>query len=757
MGKYVSWIDINLITSDSRMTNLLNLLYNNQIRISVLNCLFGILHKGMDPIAKATFIEQFCLLQCINDLFAKDYDKSEHEFVVKLAKFFNKIGTELIECFKKLKTSKSSEHVHQLNLLFAAIDNKFLTLCRFLSNDNLEISIEVHPFAREYVQLIKSLTKQTASASPANNQFPIEDTKIQEIILVITKILIKNCKYPLDFEFSPDLIDGDDDESEFESYRKSCNILFDNLNFLNKEFFTEFVCTTVIEPTLSTLSSDNLMKLKFNELEIALYFTKCIGDCLESKDNKKLNKLLNGLITNSIIKYPHISITIMYFELICKYEKHFTSSALSELMPQVLISFLDENGLKSPSIRLRCKVTNLFNRFIKSNIKNKSSNKKFLGFSEEIIKSLEPLTKLDYYLSYKGKTFNEFNSDEQQVKANRDNHLLLYESISYLIMQNSLIEDKRKLILLKQIFLDTILANTNESSNLLQTMILNRDKAMVDKATFDKQLKLICEDIAHLINLTVFSLKAVVNPEIMKINGVQGVYLEIFDHFARLLNLDLNEDCLNILQQSLCHFLHRLIVCLDEDQILPLLPLLIRSVFLPQSYFTVTTIGEIVPLINQFVTKFKHSWMFHQNLLPFLNEFFLPFVSYIFNLTNCGSLEDEDKFNLQKAYFSFIWIIANNVPEVIKNLSKCLKLNAFQSSNDDYFLSSGDQVFDQILVTLVQGLEINDLIIQRTCVNILRRMIENHGKSMINNLLLLKLIHPNYKLFFLKSIYRTTF
>jgi len=699
MGRYVSWIDINEITS--RMPNLLNLLYNNQTRVGVLEFLHGILHKGMDPIAKATFIEQFCLLQCINDLFVKDYDKTEREFVVKLAKFFNKIGVELVECFKKLKSSKSTNDLNQLNLLFAAIDNKFLTLCRFLSNDDLEISIEVHPFTREYIQLIKNLTKQQETL---NNQFQIADSRVQEIILVITKILIKNCKYPLDYDFSTDLVDGDDDESEFESYRHSCNVLFDNLNLLHKEFFSEFVCVNIIEPTLK---SDNLMKLKFNELEIALYFLKCIGDCLETKNNAKFIELLNGLITNSIVKYPHISITIMYFELICKYEKHFSNRAtLGSLMPQVLLSFLDENGLKSPLIRLRCRVTTLFNRFIRCNIKNKASNKKFLTFSEELIKSLEPIIKLDYYLSFKGKTFNEFNANEQQVKANRDNHLLLYESISYLIMQNNLIEDKKKLILLKQIFLDTLEENTNESSNLLQNMLLNEEKSMIDKVTFNKQIKVICEDIAHLINLTVFTLKAVVNGEVMKVNGVQTIYLEVFDRFARLLNLRLNEDCLNPIQQSLCHFLHRLIVCLDEAEILPLLPLLIRSVFLPQSYFTVSTIQEIVPLINQFVTKFKHSWMFHQNLLPFLNEFFLPFVSYIFELTNSGSLEDEDKSNLQKAYFFFIWIISNNVPEVLKNLD--------------------DQVFDQILVTLVQGLEMNDPSIQKNCLNILKRMVENH-------------------------------
>ena len=662
MGKYVSWIDINLITSDARMTNILNLLYNSRIRNGVLDCIFGILHKGMDPIAKATFIEQFCQLQCINDLFAKEYDKSERLFEVRLAKFFNKIGVELAECFRKLRASKTADEndvQHKLTPLFAAIDSKFLTLCKFLSNDDLEVSVEVHPFARDYIQLLKSLSKPTGA-----RQFTIAEAKIQEVILVITRILVKRCKYPADYEFPVDLPDADEDDSEFEKYRRSCNTLLENLNALNRDLFAQFVCSTVIEPTLK---SENLKELEFNELEIALYLLKCIGDYLETNREATLNELLGGLIRRSIIEYPHSAITLMYFEIVCKYEKQLASSELNELMPQVLISFLDKNGLKSPSIRLRSRVTALFNRFVKSSLKNKNSNKKILAFSEEIVNTVKPLITLDYYLSFKGKPFNEFNANEQEADANRNNHLLLYESVAYLIIQNSLLDDKQKAVLFKQLLLDTILANANESSGVLQGVLLNAaDKA--DPAAFEKRITVLCEDIAHLVNLTVFTLKPVTSAELLKANGVQGIYLELFDHFAKLLSLELHEDALNVLQQSLCHLLHRLIVCLDEGDILPLLPLLIRSVFLPKSYFTVQTIQEIVPLINQFVTKFKHSWMFTQNLLPFLNEFFLPFVSYIFNLTNSGSLEEDEKANLQKAYFNFISIITNNVPEVLRNL-----------------------------------------------------------------------------------------
>lgn len=308
---------------------------------------------------------------------------------------------------------------------------------------------------------------------------------------------------------------------------------------------------------------------------------------------------------------------------------------------------------------------------MKANLKHKNgANKKILTFSEEIVKTLEPMLKLDYYLSYRGKAFNEFNASAEEADANRNNHLLLFESVGYLIMQNSLLEDEKKTVLFKQLLLDAILANANESSALLQSMLLNADKT--DQTTFEKQIMAICEDIAHLCGLSVFSLKAIVSPTLMKAGGIQAIYLELFNHFSKLLGLDLHEDALNLLQQQVCHLLHRLIVCLDEQDILPLLPVLIQSVFnfQPKSHFTVQTIQEIVPIINQFVTKFKHSWMFQQHLLPFLNEFFLPFVSYIFNLTNSNSLEDEEKASLQKIYFNFIAIITTNVPEVLRNLGK---------------------------------------------------------------------------------------
>ena len=358
MGKYVSWIDVNLITSDAPMTNILNLLYNDRIRNGVLDCFCGILHKGMDPIAKATFIENFCRLACVNDLFTKEYDKSERLFEVRLAKFFNKIGVELADCFKKLKAAKPSvenDAQQKLSALFAAIDAKFQTLCKFLSADNLEVSIEVHPFAREYVQLLKALTK------PGNRSFAVADAQIKEVILVLTKILIKTCKYPSDYEFPVDLLDADEDDSEFEKHRRSCNTLMENLKELSPDFFAQFVCSTIIEPTLN--NGESLKELEFNELEIALYLLKCVGDHLEATSEDTLNDLLRGLIMNKIAEYPHIAITVMYFEIVCKYEKQLATQ-LNELLPQVLISFLDQNGLKSPAIRLRSRVTNLFNRLV---------------------------------------------------------------------------------------------------------------------------------------------------------------------------------------------------------------------------------------------------------------------------------------------------------------------------------------------------------------------------------------------------------
>lgn len=679
MGKYVSWIDINLVINDSRMTNLLNLFYNNQYRMSVLDCFCGILHKGMDAIAKATFIEQFCQLQCINDLFANDYNKDEQQFVIKLAKFFNKIGIELIDSFKRLKPSnpKIQNTNNQLNLLFAAIDNKFLILCKFLSNDDLTISIEVHQFARDYIQLIKNLNKQNDK-----NQFVISENRIQEIILVMTKILIKSCKYPLDYEFSPDELE-DEQDNEFDVYRKSCNVLLENLNQLNREFFSQFITNVIIEPTIK---STELKKVEFNELEISLYFLKCVGDSLvNAKDDKKLVELLEILITNSIVDYPHYSITIMYFEIICKYDKQF-SSQLSEYMSTILASFIDK--LKSPSIALRSKVTNLFNRFVKSNLKMKN-NKKFLEFAEEIIGNIEPIIRLDYYLSYKGKTFREFNPDELHIKANRENHLLLYESISYLIIMNSQMENEQKAVLIKKIFIDTILENEIALDNLLQNVVINNklnEIPLMNKTEFDKQVKIICEDLVHLINSMIYSLKAFVNTEVLKFDNLQNIYLELFNRFAKLLSLNLEDEFKASLQQPLCHYLNRIIVCFNESEILPILPLLIKSLLLPESYFNTRSVGliqETVSLINQIVAKYNKSWLFHQNLLPFLTDFFLPFVSHIFNLTNSGNLNDEEKGILQKSYFNFILMITNNVFEIIKKQS--------------------GQTYEQILITLTQG------------------------------------------------------
>ena len=340
------------------MSNLFGLFEKVEYRCAVCDCFNSVLHKGMDPIAKTQLIEQFMNVEGIKVKLREMIHRTEigrnEDFSVKLSKLFNTIGLELIESFKKIKPKQApAVNDAQLNSQIACVGNaiemKFELLCYFLGDKNNAVSLQVHPFTREFIQWIKNNKIDKA----VNNI----DAKSQETLSVITNIIINKSKLPNDFDF-----DADDEEEE-EDFRKSCKVLFDNLMLVNASVCVNLLCSNVIEPVLSNWRSGGFT---FSDVEVSLYFFYLMGENINViSDPKRIEALLQMLVTSSVSSYPHPAVQSMYFELIIRYEKFFAQN-LSPLIPQLLISFLDERGLKNPNNKLRSRACQLFNRFIKS-------------------------------------------------------------------------------------------------------------------------------------------------------------------------------------------------------------------------------------------------------------------------------------------------------------------------------------------------------------------------------------------------------
>lgn len=671
IGAYVAWIDISLITNDCIMSNLFNLFEKNEYRCAVCECFNSILHKGMDPIAKTQLIEQFMKVDAIKvklqEIVAcNDVHRRDEDFLVKLSKLFNTIGLQLIEAFRKVKPKHQPIGGDQLDAqlvyIASAIESKFELLCYFLGDKSNAVSVQMHSFAREYIQWIK----HNKPDKSVNNL----DAKSQEALTLLTKIIISKSKLSPDYDFDAD---DDDDEDDF---RKSCKVLFDNVMLVNSSACVTMICNELIEPVLNGWRGGGFT---FSDIEVSLYFFYLMGENLALvTDHKRVEGLLQLLITSSISSFPHPAVQSMYFELTIRYEKFFAQS-LSTLIPQMLISFLDERGIKSTNKKLCSRACQLFNRFIKCHIKSKASDR-VQSFAEDILKRLEVFLKFEVLedATVLRDTAKQTVFDDIKYKLDEEDHLIIYETVAILIISNSSYDVAKRYLLLRNI-VKPVWDKFNECLKDVQNLAISNGNAKmingnanyVVNDSRDNFIKDRCSKMSHCISLVARTSKGFSNVNTMKSSNAQDIYLDSFNLFIKALRLNVNEECLNMLQSAVRQLIHRLIVCYDEAEIVPLLPVAIENVFLPSFNLNARTIQELVPLINQIVTKFKHSWLFQRDLMPFLKQMFLPLISSVFRLTANPELPADEVQAVQKCYYSFLAVLAaNNIIDVFTGLGK---------------------------------------------------------------------------------------
>lgn len=692
IGSYVAWIDISFITNDCLMSKLFALFTNENFRCSVCDCFAGVLHKGMDPLSKTALIEQFLAVNAIKQklhAIITSNNEQDETFLVKLSRLINTIGLELIESFKKIKAKSVTEPSLETSLkhLANAIEEKFHLLCFFLGHHLHSVCLQVHPFAREYIQWVKANRTTSSSLKQAKQPLlePLSEERVKEIISIFGRIIISTCKYNASYNFS-----NSSDENELDECRKSGKIIFENLLGLNANYCTNFVCSELTQPVLSNWSGIDLF-----DVEISLYMFYLLGENLNLIINlKEVEQLLAMLITSNISTCPFPPVQVLYFEIVTRFEKIY-AQVLPNLIPQILVSFVDERGLKHADAHSRSKVCHLFNKFIRATLRGKAMGK-INEFAEEIIKRLQMFLTLNV-------------SDiqiEQQPNAltamglSEEDQLLLYETVASLIISNATYLPIKKHMLLKSFLLEPLWTNYDHLYSALVTRLPNANGTIHHNVNgfgnvTDAIVTAICQRMSHCINLVARISKAFSNVHTIQSIEGQALFLDSFNNFAKVLSLEsIGGENLVLIQSALRQLLHRLVVCLEEAEILPLLPIAIKNIFLPCSSacFSAKTVQELIPLLSQVVAKFKNSWMFQRDLLPFLEQMVTPLLSSLYTLINDNELSEDEKQNLQKSYYTFLSVLAtNNAIEVLTVLGKLLyKLAPFMSfgekSVNDLFL-----------------------------------------------------------------------
>lgn len=713
----MSWIDINLITNASTMSSLFMLFSEAQYRCGVIDCFNEILRKGMDPRAKTQIIEDFMNIECIKGTIAAIIERRhvpDQAFVEKFARLVNTIGIELIEAYRKevtpgknkptsttsttnptAMTNGEGEDFHAIQVISRSIESKYNLLCRFLDFKDMSISYQVHSFTKEYLQWIRVSAR-------TNEIVAVPASTIEEKVLTLLAIIIERNKLPAD----EDMIEDD----YFNEYRKSTKVIFDNLNITCPKAVFTFVCDKLVRPTLMSCATTTTEAngetitapagsptITFAELELALYYFCMVGEIaqLVIENGKTIEELMHLVITSSISNFPNSIIQTYYFDLLVRFEKCVNNS-LGYLFPQVLRSFLDERGLCNADYSLRSKVCKMFKKFL---VRTKFNCLEMYvdGMLERLQELLKPGIAFDDVdvlneLGCEDLANSEWLVRKECLEAvgryiSTTDQLQIYEIIAFLVVSNPSFEvtAKREMMgsVLKTVWtsfetlweeigqLSALIGggNSNDGNNNNNNLVNGTGTQSTDALVEKRLVKML--HLAHCINAFSCTTKSYSSQCTMKSLGIQQDYLRSLNLFLNTYTMAPGDRSKLILQSSIRQYLHRLILCLPEEDIVPMLPNSLQTLFFSGvgaggglgdgGEINARSLQEFIPLLQQIVIKFKAGWIFQRDLNPFVAQIFGPLVVTFFRvILETSPTNQADKVQLQKSYYTFLHIILTN-------------------------------------------------------------------------------------------------
>ncbi|XP_013382049.1 exportin-T [Lingula anatina] len=652
IGKYVSWIDINMIANNKFVEVLIRFMRMNLLRESACDCIHEIISKGMDPVAKTKLIESFTNVLDSAGVIHPTEDE-EGDFVAKLSKLVNGMGLQLIQAWQKLVKAGDSA---SSNVTMQAFEHKVPLMFRFLGDEDDDVSGAIITFAHDYISVLKQV--KTLSEKQRQN--------IEGLLFVV----VKKLKYDESYNFDQE----GEEEAMFQEYRKQLKTIFNNLAQLDNQLIVAAVHSLVA----STLQ--NWRNMEHQEVEVAIYLLYILGetipptqgpqfrDASQSKTTA-LQEMMRLLVTCGVSHTPHTAVTLQMFETIVRYEKFFLSEP--QHIPAILTAFLDERGLHNKSKSVRSRVSYLFSRFIKGIRAHVQSYENV----QEILTRIADLLVLNT------------PDNGLQISLTSVDKLFMYETAGTVIVSGYFPPEK-KAELMKALLAPIV----SKFDSIYSKMCAETDET--------KQFGF-AQSLSHAMNFASRASKAFSNQQTMRQCSCVEPFTETLQIFLHVLNTPCHRQ---LLQTGVRQYLHRMVVCL-ESEILPYVPLAMEQLLKDAE---AKELYDFLPLMNQVISKFK------KEIVPFLQQIFMPVVTTIFQALNKPSdqldqIAAAEKKLLHKGYFGFISTILNqDVAEIL----------TLQESHNLY----------NILVTVVQGaVDFPDPSAQKLCFQILKKTIELWG------------------------------
>ncbi|XP_047735709.1 exportin-T [Hyalella azteca] len=663
IGSYISWIDISLIANERFVSVLVRHMQDPLLREAAAECLLEIITKGMDPITKMNLIESLCVVLDQAGLL-KPIDDDESDFLVKLAKLVNGIGCQLILAWHKLDKKDAAGR----DAVRTAIENKSVLLLQFFASEYDDVSAAVFDFSRAYIQMVKQI----------GHVSEVDKGRLENLLFII----INKTKYDDGYNFDQE----GEDEAMFDEYRKSLKVVFDNLAVLVPDLVLK-VCRDYVMTTLGRWQATSWQE---SEACVALLYS--LGEAVPAHHGNHFTgpfqmksaamcDMVRLLVLCGISSHSHPAVAIQFFECIARYEKFFVVEP--QHISPVLEAFLDHRGMRNPSPKVRSRCSYLFLRFVRC------LKYQLVPYASKILTQLQPMLTISD-VPY---------SINSSVLLSPDDQVYVYEASALLVVgcggggssepSASLTAEDRSALM------SQLLTPLLEVVQQLARVMAQNTNPIQKSAT----ATIIC----HCMALTARTSKAFSQQSTMSSCQCVHLYVHAAKLFIECVNLDVERETISL---GLRQLLHRLVVCLDSADLLPLMPAAAQALLHTSSVHSLT---EFLPLINQLMTKFK------KECSSFVENVLTPLICAIIGAVDVTDASDEEearqKRTLLRGYYVFLSTVVS---------SGLLPLLA----------SLAARLLDQVLLSVVHGaVEFPDPAAQKICFALLRKIIEEWGAS----------------------------
>ncbi|KAJ3412382.1 pre-tRNA nuclear export protein [Chytridiales sp. JEL 0842] len=643
IGVYVLWIEIKLVVVPEFISTLYDCLQIPGLRVAAVQCLMGIVDKGMGDAQKLDLITVIRASDLPAMVFG-DLDKEtniadDEEFFEQVAKFINDLGVEICLCWDHTPAYdvRGACLVHLQKILPYAI--------KYLENDYDDIACLVFPFVDEYIKLLKDTQKQgniiKGIASVAElRMYEADITKfVEESFVILLRAVIKKMKY--DEEVPHEFGEANEDDALFQQLRRTLRGKMELLGEINSDLFLNYF-SSVITSSLEKLIAANqagkplLSAITWSEAELALYLLYIFRGPIvfgTPESPSTLSLMLEKMMISDVVSFPHPSIPLMFFENVFRYGQFFAFNP--KYIPVVLEAFCDNRGLHHPSLAVRSRAFYLFLKFVKD---NKDLKDKLQPIASKVILAIQDVLEVKRPSLNTLQMSGSVDDLKAELKATMfDSQLYVFETVGYLIsLEHGDVVKQEELL---RVILSPLMSSIRG--------ILENELYKINEST---EGLVILTHLKQLITAVGSVGKGFPDYDVSSKAYVSSpLWASVFKQALQLIIVVLEQlNTHEIIRDAARFAFQRLVGCIGDD-ILPFVQPLITA-----GLFNATTAKELnsfLPSISQLMHKFK------KFMIPILNDSLGTIMERIFYYQNQPATGYDDRMevaDLRRSYLTFL-------------------------------------------------------------------------------------------------------